>query len=57
MFAGWDSLLYNTSESSGSVELCASVTSPDKLQLDPFTLNVEYMNITAGILAALLLMS
>ena len=57
MFAGWEQIQYSTSESSGSVELCASVTSPDELQLDPFTLNVEYMNITAGILAALLLMS
>ena len=45
---GWEQLRYNTSETSRSVDLCASITSQAEIQLDPFTLNVQYMDISAG---------
>ena len=45
---GWEQTRYNTSESSGTVELCASITSQAEVQLDPFFLNVQYMDISAG---------
>ena len=45
---GWEQELYVTSENSPSVELCASITSQAAIQLDPFSLNVVYSDLSAS---------
>ena len=37
-----------TSEDVTSVQLCASITSQAEVQLEPFSLNVVYRNVTAS---------